>query len=293
MVNLFNYIEKDSPVHRLTGAAKLVGLLLWSIASMTTFYTPLLAVLTVAAFLLFGVSHIKLREVGFMLKFTFVFMILNNVLIFIFSPQHAVSIYGSRTVLFEIAGPYIVTAEQLFYHLNVALKYTCSIPVVLLFVSTTNPSEFAASLNRIGVSYRISYAVSIALRYIPDIQREYYDISKAQQARGIEMSKKAGLVQRLKSVSVILIPLILSSLERICAVLYRVVSVDHNRGLVFLHQSFLAMESNCEVAGHPCRCGQVLRENVAANDRFPPVSLERGWDPRAVFVLHHSPVDRA
>lgn len=215
MVNLFNYIEKDSPVHRLTGAAKLVGLLLWSIASMTTFYTPLLAVLTVAAFLLFGVSHIKLREVGFMLKFTFVFMILNNVLIFIFSPQHAVSIYGSRTVLFELAGPYIVTAEQLFYHLNVALKYTCSIPVVLLFVSTTNPSEFAASLNRIGVSYRISYAVSIALRYIPDIQREYYDISKAQQARGIEMSKKAGLVQRLKSVSVILIPLILSSLERI------------------------------------------------------------------------------
>lgn len=215
MVNLFNYIEKDSPVHRLTGAAKLVGLLLWSIASMTTFYTPLLAVLTVAAFLLFGVSHIKLREVGFMLKFTFVFMILNNVLIFIFSPQHAVSIYGSRTVLFEIAGPYIVTAEQLFYHLNVALKYTCSIPVVLLFVSTTNPSEFSASLNRIGVSYRISYAVSIALRYIPDIQREYYDISKAQQARGIEMSKKAGLVQRLKSVSVILIPLILSSLERI------------------------------------------------------------------------------
>lgn len=215
MVNLFNYIEKDSPVHRLTGAAKLVGLLLWSIASMTTFYTPLLAVLTVAAFLLFGVSHIKLREVGFMLKFTFVFMILNNALIFIFSPQHAVSIYGSRTVLFEIAGPYVVTAEQLFYHLNVALKYTCSIPVVLLFVSTTNPSEFAASLNRIGVSYRISYAVSIALRYIPDIQREYYDISKAQQARGIEMSKKAGLVQRLKSVSVILIPLILSSLERI------------------------------------------------------------------------------
>lgn len=215
MVNLFNYIEKDSPVHRLTGAAKLVGLLLWSIASMTTFYTPLLAVLTMSAFLLFGVSRIKLREVGFMLKFTFAFMILNNVLIFIFSPQHAVSIYGSRTVLFEIAGPYIVTAEQLFYHLNVALKYTCSIPVVLLFVSTTNPSEFAASLNRIGVSYRISYAVSIALRYIPDIQREYYDISKAQQARGIEMSKKAGLVQRLKSVSVILIPLILSSLERI------------------------------------------------------------------------------
>lgn len=182
---------------------------------MTAFHTPLLVILTFAAFLLFRISRIKLKEISFMLKFTFVFMILNNLLIFLFSPQHAVSIYGTKTVLFEIAGPYVVTAEQLFYHLNVALKYTCTIPVVLLFVSTTNPSEFAASLNRIGVSYRISYAVSIALRYIPDIQREYYDISQSQQARGIEMSKKAKFFQRLKNISAILVPLILSSLERI------------------------------------------------------------------------------
>jgi energy-coupling factor transport system permease protein len=84
-----------------------------------------------------------------------------------------------------------------------------------LFVCTTNPSEFAASLNRIGVSYRISYAVALAMRYIPDIQREYRDISLAQQARGTEMSKKASLVNRLKAASTILIPLILSSMERI------------------------------------------------------------------------------
>ena len=111
--------------------------------------------------------------------------------------------------------PYVVTAEQLFYHLNVILKNACTIPIVLLFVCTTNPSEFAASLNRIGVSYKISYAVALALRYIPDIQREYRDISQAQQARGTEMSKKASLVKRLKAASAILIPLILSSMERI------------------------------------------------------------------------------
>lgn len=215
MTNLFNYIERQSPIHRLTGASKLVCLLTWSLAAMSGFHTPLLAVLTLVALVLFKVSKIKLKDISFMLGFTMVFMLLNNLLIFLFSPEHGVSIYGSRTVLFEIAGPYVVTAEQLFYHLNVALKYTCTIPIVLLFVCTTNPSEFAASLNRIGVSYRISYAVALALRYIPDIQREYHDISLAQQARGIEMSKKASLVSRLKSVSGILIPLILSSMERI------------------------------------------------------------------------------
>ena len=142
-------------------------------------------------------------------------MFLNNLLIFLISPDHGTSIYGTETVLFKLFGPYMVTAEQLFYHLNVILKNACTIPIVLLFVCTTNPSEFAASLSKIGVSYRISYAVALALRYIPDIQREYRDISLAQQARGVEMSKKASLLNRLKAASSILIPLILSSMERI------------------------------------------------------------------------------
>ena len=86
---------------------------------------------------------------------------------------------------------------------------------MLLFVCTTNPSEFAASLNRIGVKYTVAYSVALALRYIPDIQLEYHEISQAQQARGIEMSKKQTLVKRLKSASAILIPLILSSMDRI------------------------------------------------------------------------------
>ena len=215
MINLFNYIDRPSPIHRLTGASKLICMLLWSISAMTSFYTPMLAVLAAASIVLFAVSKIRIKDVSCLLGAVTVFMVLNNVMIFLFSPEHGVSLYGSRTVLFPIAGPYTVTAEQLFYHLNLFLKYLCTIPVVILFVTTTNPSEFAASLNRIGVSYRISYAVALALRYIPDIQREYRDISLAQQARGVEMSKKASLVSRLKAASAILIPLVLSSIERI------------------------------------------------------------------------------
>ncbi len=215
MINLFNYIERPSPIHRLTGASKLTCMLLWCIATMTSFYTPLLVAAAVAAFALFKISKIRIRDVSFLLGFVLVFMVMNNLLIFLFSPEHGVKLYHSRTVLFKIAGPYVVTAEQLFYHLNLILKYMCTIPVVILFVSTTNPSEFSASLNRIGVSYRVSYSVALALRYIPDVQRAYRDISQAQQARGVEMSKKASLTQRLKSASAILIPLVLSSLERI------------------------------------------------------------------------------
>ena len=215
MINLFNYIDRPSSIHRLTGASKLLCLVTWSLAAMTSFYTPLLLVMTVAAFVLFRCAKLKVNDISFMLGLMIVYIVLNNVLIFLFSPDHGANIYGTETVLFRLAGPYVVTAEQLFYHFNVILKNACTIPIVLLFVCTTNPSEFAASLNRIGVSYKISYAVALALRYIPDIQREYRDISLAQQARGTEMSKKASLVNRLKAASSILIPLILSSMERI------------------------------------------------------------------------------
>ena len=215
MINLFNYIDRPSVIHRLTGACKLVALVTWSVAAMTTFYTPLLIALTIASFVLFRVAKLRVKDISVMLALMSVYIVLNNLLIFLISPDHGSSIYGSTTVLFKIAGPYVVTAEQLFYHFNVILKTACTIPIVLLFVCTTNPSEFAASLSRIGVSYRISYAVALALRYIPDIQREYRDISLAQQARGTEMSKKASLVNRLKAASTILIPLILSSMDRI------------------------------------------------------------------------------
>ena len=215
MINLFNYIDRPSQIHRLTGASKLVCLVTWSLAAMTSFYTPLLIVLTVASFLLFWYAKLKVKDISFMLGLMIGYIVLNNVLIFLFSPEHGTSLYGTKTVLFKLFGPYEVTAEQLFYHLNVILKNACTIPIVLLFICTTNPSEFAASLSRIGISYRISYAVALALRYIPDIQREYRDISLAQQARGVEMSKKASLIDRLKAASSILIPLILSSMERI------------------------------------------------------------------------------
>ena len=215
MTNLFNYIERKSPIHGLTGAAKLVCMLCWSLAAMLTFDTRYLIFLSIAGLILFRISKIKLSEVKVLLIFSLAFVLLNNVLIYVFSPEHGVTLYNSRTVLFHIAGRYTVTSQQLLYNLNVFLKYTATIPIVILFVCTTQPSEFAASLNKIGVSYRVSYSVSLALRYIPDIMKEYHDISLAQQARGVELSSKESLLKRLKGATAILLPLILSSLERI------------------------------------------------------------------------------
>ena len=212
---MLSYIKKDSPIHKLTGATKLICFLLWTIADMITYDTRVLIGLFIAGIIVFKISKIKFEDVSFILYFILFFLLLNALLIFVFSPYQGVEIYGSRTDLFHLIGPYTVTKEQLFYELNVILKYFATIPMALLFILTTDPSEFAASLNKIGVSYKVAYTVSIALRYIPDVQRDYKDISFAQQARGIDLSSKEKLSKRIKNSAAILMPLIFSSLERI------------------------------------------------------------------------------
>lgn len=212
---MLSYIKKDSPIHRLTGATKLICFLIWTIVAMITYDTRVLLGLFIIGLIVFKVSKIEFKEISFVLYFILFFLVLNAIMIFIFAPYEGVDIYGTRHDLFNILGPYTLTKEQLFYEFNVILKYFSTIPIALLFILTTEPSEFAASLNKLGINYKAAYTVSIALRYIPDVQRDYKDISFAQQARGIDLSRNEKLIKRIKNASAILIPLIFSSLERI------------------------------------------------------------------------------
>lgn len=212
---VLNYIPRKSVIHDLTGTTKLVFFLLFTFASMITYDTRVLIGLMLFSFAAFRMSHIHLKEVKGILLFMLVFLLLNNFFIFLFDPDQGESIYGTQHVCFSFGWRYKVTKEQLFYMLNISLKYFVALPIAILFISTTNPSEFAASLNRVGVSYRIGYAVAIALRYIPDVQQDFHVISQAQQARGVELGKKERLLDRLKNAAGILLPLIISSLGRI------------------------------------------------------------------------------
>ena len=215
MSRLLTYDPKDTWIHRLSGITKLIFFLAWSIVSMITYDTRVLVFMLVSSLIIFRVSKIEWKQISTVFKFILFFLCLNLLAIFIFSPYEGVKIYGTRTDLLHIAGNYTITTEQLFYELNIMIKYFTVIPAVLMFILTTNPSEFAASMNKIGVSYKISYSIAIALRYVPDVQADFTKIKHAQEARGIEMSSKAGLIDRIKNVSSILFPLIFTSMDRI------------------------------------------------------------------------------
>ena len=212
---LFDYIEKDNFVFNLSGMTKLLCFLILTFTVMFSYDARLILAVLVFSFWVLHKSEIRFSQIKVMLYYVLVFILINFVLTFLFSPKYGCEIYGTEHVLFTITPRYTVTAEQLLYQATKVLKYLSVIPLGMMFLLTTNPSEFAASLSSIGVSYKASFAVSLTLRYFPDMIRDYNDISLAQQARGLDLSKKERVWTRIKNIMNIFVPLVFSSLDRV------------------------------------------------------------------------------
>ena len=212
---LFDYVEKDNYVFNLSGMTKLLCFLILTFTVMFSYDARVILAVLVFSFWILHVSEIRFSQIRVMLYYVLVFLVINFVLTFLFSPQYGVEIYGTKHVLFTITEKYAVTQEQLLYQCTKVLKYLSVIPLGMMFLLTTNPSEFAASLSSIGVSYKASFAVALTLRYFPDMIRDYNDIALSQQARGLDLSKKEKLGTRLKNIMNIFVPLIFSSLDRV------------------------------------------------------------------------------
>ncbi len=212
---LFSYQLIDSYVHRLSGLTKLLSYIMLTFAVMLTFDTRVVVGVLIFTFILLFTSKLDMKKIRLIMVVVITYLLINTLISFFFSPYYGVDLYGTRHDLFKLFGNIYVTQEQLFYEATKLLKYLSMIPLGLLFILTTNPSEFASSLNKVGVPYKVSYGFALTLRYFPDVQKNYVTISKSQQARGIEMTGKAPIMSRLKNAVLILMPLIFSSLDRV------------------------------------------------------------------------------
>lgn len=213
--SLFAAQKLDTPIHNLSGLTKLVCFLMLTGAVMFSYDIRVILAIMVFSFFMLRLSKIKLSQIKLMIIYVLVFLAVNAILTYFFSPNYGTEIYGTKTEMFKIFGPYTVTKETLFFIITKFTKYASVIPLGMIFLLTTDPSELAASMSGVGLHYKASYSLALTLRYFPEVQREYRNISQAQQARGLEMSNKAKFWDRFKRAISIILPLILSTMDRI------------------------------------------------------------------------------
>ncbi|MNZ99385.1 Energy-coupling factor transporter transmembrane protein EcfT [compost metagenome] len=209
------YVEGDSFFHRMDGAVKLIMLLTWTVVTFLFLDLRIFAVMLAGGITMLFISRIPMKRMALLFWVLTIFTLVNSVFILLITPRFGSTLTDTNTPLIPI-GYDTINAETLFYILTLSLKYLTLLPITLLFIFTTHPSRFAASLNKLGVPYKLAYAVSIAFRYIPDLTQEFKNILNAMQMRGLGISRSDGnLIRRMRNLSLVVVPLLQSSLQHI------------------------------------------------------------------------------
>ena len=114
-----------------------------------------------------------------------------------------------------------ITWEGIATAAFIAIRILCLIAGTSLLTYTTSPTTLTDALERLLSPLRvirvpvheIAMMMTIALRFIPTLIEETDKIMSAQKARGADM-ESGGLMQRVRALIPVLIPLFISSVRR-------------------------------------------------------------------------------
>jgi energy-coupling factor transport system permease protein len=214
---IINYSPGHSALQRLNGSTKISAFIVITVYIIMNFDLRLLALM----FLLCSAGIISMKPNWKPIVFIVIFLtitagIIGSLMIILIKPETGLIHVGAETLILRFSSRFYLTRELLWYVGIMFFKRLTSLSSALVFVLSITPSELAAGLNHLGLPYRACTVVSLAFRTIPDIARNFTDITNSLAMRGVELHpKRAGLFKRLFAMPLILVPLIISSFDRV------------------------------------------------------------------------------
>ena len=213
---IINLVPGDTFLHKLSGATKTRLFAVLIVVTIMTFDVRILIPLLIMSLVAFFSVKPDWKQIWWLVVLVVIGNITNLVLYWLASPNIGLQYSNGSTVLFAFNDYLIVTAETMWYLFARMVKMMGTFFLSLTYILAITPSEVAAGLYSMGLPYKLCSVVSLALRYIPDIGRDYTNIKISMQCRGVELdAKRASLMARLKQTVLILVPLIISSFDRI------------------------------------------------------------------------------
>ncbi len=210
---MFTYLAHASPLHRLNPAAKLAGLAVVA-AGATLAFNPFVPGMLALGLLLtaWWLGRIPWRR---MMRWI-VPLLLFPLPLVVFTALYAdISRYPHPHVLWQW-GPWTLTAEGVRTAIGLGLRVVTFMATSLLFVSTTDPTDFALSLiQNLKVPYRFGYGLLVSYRFLPLLRREYETIRMAHRVRGFAEGRGLrGLLTRTKRYAIPLLAAAIRKSER-------------------------------------------------------------------------------
>lgn len=211
-ITLGQYFPGNSFVHRLDPRTKLLILVVYIVALFTASNWISYSIVLVFLGISIGISTIPLRSILRGMKPLVMILIFTGVLNLFFTAGETVlvSFWGIR-----------ITLEGLVRALFMMARILMLITGTFLLTYTTSPISLTDGLEsllgplkilRLPV-HELSMMMCIALRFIPTLIEETDKIMSAQKARGADF-ESGNLMQRVKALVPILVPLFISAFRR-------------------------------------------------------------------------------
>ncbi len=210
-VTLGQYLPGKSLIHRMDARAKIILLISFIVLIFCAFNFVSLALTAAVTVIIVLSSGIPLKMYLKGLKVIIVIVIITSILnIF----------YGIGEPLFQW-GFLTITWSGISRAIFVTIRIICLILATSALTFTTSPTDLTDAIERLMKPlkvfhikvHEIAMMMTIALRFIPTLLEETDKIMQAQKARGADMDS-GNIIQRIKALIPVLIPLFVSSFRR-------------------------------------------------------------------------------
>jgi energy-coupling factor transport system permease protein len=211
MLAQFSYVPRDSPIHRLDPAAKVIFMLCY-IFSMVLFYDlRVLAVLLVIGFGYYALTRLRWAETHRAWTFVLVF-------VFVLVGISALVWGGGQ----DVAQPHLIwsgplgftlTWEKLYYAAALVMRMLGIAAVSIPLTFTTRPQDYGVAFKGLGLPDNFAVALDLALRLVPTFATDFQATVDAQRARGYETDAlRGGPLAKLRRMAPLLVPVTINAI---------------------------------------------------------------------------------
>jgi len=216
---LGKYRPYNTIIHRLDPRLKFFSLILLMVIVFLPFgnYTNrfiILGIISIFNLIIMIIS--KVSFISFIKSLVSLWMMFIFLLIFMFFIPS-----DGDYILYSFSNGYTLYYDGLLQVAHILLRLALMISLTIILTSSTLPIDITYALESYLTPLKIfkfptqvvSLTISLALRFIPTLLNEASRIMNAQKSRGVDFNK-GFLVSKIKSVSTLIIPLLVSSFSR-------------------------------------------------------------------------------
>lgn len=200
---IYLYIDRGTFIHRLHPTVKVLSIFMvfWSV-----YWVDAPLALVPLGLLLAAIAQFTDSWPNFYrLRWLFIMVILTTTLSWMI-------FYRRGTALFTI-WPFYFSRASIAFGFGRGLKLAELLATSVIFLSTTKVEEFTVGLARLGVPYRVGFAITLAFRLVPLFIDSALTVVQAQSLRGHDFSQ-GGPIERLRRYLPVMIPVFMGALRK-------------------------------------------------------------------------------